>query len=635
MLDAHYVEPVLRELLLPPMTREVERFGHRIPALPVAQWNQQPDPLPCGRRNPRGPLAWLPCLPAQPGACPRPQSSSQPDVMRRNTPEPASAGRKNVNRNSGFAQDSPRLYQESIDLPDMFENIRAEDYVCGAILDGDGPSVVLDDVMDPHASIIAARKIDRGDAKTGFTDQLRLLTRAGSDFQDHPRPSILGRRREVAERPLQLVLAYGSQRAQVRPRWKVTGCGQGGTRHHSRLSSSTESWYSLSNGNAFPRYFDDGHERAMRVLVLSKRQYTGKDLLDDRYGRLFEIPAALATAGHDVRGLALSYRRRASGQYRWSDVPRLSWHSANALPMGLIRHASWAARELASWRPQIIWASSDALQGVLGARLATSYDVPLVIDLYDNYESFGLTRLPGLKRWFRLACRRADGLSIVSRSLAQHVAVTCAPEGRICLLGNGVDGDLFKHGDREASRRSLGLPTHARLIGTAGAITAGRGIGDLFEAFVSLADEDETLWLVIAGPRDGTPAKYRHPRIIDLGMLPWVSIPLLFNSLDVAVVCNRDSEFGRYCFPMKLQEMNACGVPVVAAAVGDVASILETVPNALYPPGDAVALAAAIRAQLAAPSVLAVPRVATWHALGQQLGSFFREVLETHRQSRS
>lgn len=40
----------------------------------------------------------------------------------------------------------------------------------------------------------------------------------------------------------------------------------------------------------------------MRILVLSKRRYTGKDLLDDRYGRLYEIPAGLVARGHAVVG---------------------------------------------------------------------------------------------------------------------------------------------------------------------------------------------------------------------------------------------------------------------------------------------------------------------------------------------
>ena len=48
----------------------------------------------------------------------------------------------------------------------------------------------------------------------------------------------------------------------------------------------------------------------MKILVLTKRRYMGKDLLDDRFGRFRELPLELARLGHQVRGLCLSYRPR-------------------------------------------------------------------------------------------------------------------------------------------------------------------------------------------------------------------------------------------------------------------------------------------------------------------------------------
>ena len=48
----------------------------------------------------------------------------------------------------------------------------------------------------------------------------------------------------------------------------------------------------------------------MKILVLTKRQYSGYDLLNHRFGRLRELPLELAGLGHVVMGIALSYRRR-------------------------------------------------------------------------------------------------------------------------------------------------------------------------------------------------------------------------------------------------------------------------------------------------------------------------------------
>lgn len=334
----------------------------------------------------------------------------------------------------------------------------------------------------------------------------------------------------------------------------------------------------------------------MRILVLSKRQYTGKDLLDDRYGRLYEIPVGLAARGHAVVGVALSYRRRDEGRQEGAGV---AWTGINALPWGLWSYPRQLARIAADFRPDVVWACSDAFHAIVGALFSRATGVPLVIDLYDDFESFAATRLPGVATAFRAACRRAAGLTVVSRTLRDHVVAAYGITAPTIVVGNGVRRDLFHPRDRRQARAALGLPADARLVGTAGALSADRDIGTLFDAFVALAEADPSLHLVVAGSRDGTPARYRHPRIVDLGVLPLERVPDLVSALDVAVVCNRDSAFGRHCFPLKFHEIAACGTPVVAARVGDVATILAGDPDRLYAPGDAADLARRIAGQLA------------------------------------
>jgi glycosyltransferase involved in cell wall biosynthesis len=200
-------------------------------------------------------------------------------------------------------------------------------------------------------------------------------------------------------------------------------------------------------------------------------------------------------------------------------------------------------------------------------------------------------------------------------------------------IGNGVRRDLFKPIDQSQARKTLGLPLDAQLIGTAGAITANRDIRTLFDAFLMLASENRFLHLIIAGPRDHTPSYYQHPRIIDLGVLPHDQVPLLFSALDVAVVCNRDSEFGRYCFPLKLFEIIACGTPIVAAKIGDVAAILAGYPNSLYIPGDASGLARLVLHQLERPDRLTDLTIPTWDEMSGLVEIYFRSILEDYRSS--
>jgi len=333
----------------------------------------------------------------------------------------------------------------------------------------------------------------------------------------------------------------------------------------------------------------------MRILALCKRQYTGQDLLDDRYGRLYEIPDALASRGHEVHGLTISYRHR--GQTQLLTSAGVRWKSLNLLPWGM------STARLAAALPtvDVIWAGSDIPICLSGIALGRRYRIPVVLDLYDNYESFGLSRLPGLKRRFRQACADAQGITAVTHTLAAHIQSFHDIHLPIRVVGNGVNTEVFFPRDKSASREALGLPKHARIIGCAGALNDSRGISDLFEAFMMLAEQDPDLHLAIAGPRDSTVGRYAHPRIIDLGELEWKEVPCFISTLDVSVVCNRDSEFGRFCYPLKLIESQCCQIPIVATAVGEVPRLLHNETETLYPPGDFKALAMRVKRLLEHP----------------------------------
>jgi len=48
----------------------------------------------------------------------------------------------------------------------------------------------------------------------------------------------------------------------------------------------------------------------MRILVLAKRQYMVKNVIDDRFGRFRELPIDLSRLVHERRGLCLNYREK-------------------------------------------------------------------------------------------------------------------------------------------------------------------------------------------------------------------------------------------------------------------------------------------------------------------------------------
>jgi teichuronic acid biosynthesis glycosyltransferase TuaC len=374
----------------------------------------------------------------------------------------------------------------------------------------------------------------------------------------------------------------------------------------------------------------------VRVLVLTKRQYMAKDLIDDRFGRFRELPLELAKLGHEVRGVCLSYRPREEGTIADADLHSNSsviWHSLNLgrlIVPGLIRYSLEVHKLAKEFKPDFIWVCSDSFHVIFGVRLAKRLNVKCAVDLYDNFEAFTATRLTGILPLFRRAVRSAHGVTCFSQRLAARVLQGYRPKGQTAVIENGVRTDLFHPRYRNECRRCLGLPQDAKIIGTAGALYNNRAIDTLFRAFELLAAKDATLHLAVAGPREKRIAIPVGPRVHDLGLLPWGQVPLFINSLDVAVSCYRDSELGRYSFPQKVYEILACKTPIVAAAVGNMNELLSPYPECLFDPENAESLAQSIRLQLAHPTIIGV-QVPSWSDAAQQLERFFLGILKAEQ----
>jgi len=318
-----------------------------------------------------------------------------------------------------------------------------------------------------------------------------------------------------------------------------------------------------------------------------------KDLIDDRYGRFREIPLALAQMGHLVKGICLSYLPKNEG--RIYDGPVL-WESINLGQINIlglrrfIKRASHYAKSV-----DVIWACSDSIYGIFGYILSTQYSTPLVFDLYDNFEYYLAAKLPIIKQLYHHTVKSCNAVTCVSRPLAKLVNSYGRKEN-VVVLENAVRNDLFFPMDKKSCRADLKLPPNCQLVGTAGSLEDSRGIQSLFGAFDILKDRYPDLHLVLAGPRKGTLP--RADRIHDLGVIALEKVPLLLNALDVAVICNRNSEFGRYCFPQKAAEIMACDVPLIAARVGSMAGQFKDRPEWLFTPDSKRDLAIALEHRL-------------------------------------
>ena len=258
---------------------------------------------------------------------------------------------------------------------------------------------------------------------------------------------------------------------------------------------------------------------------------------------------------------------------------------------------------LREFAPDAIYERSS-LFGTAGLRLARALGVPHLLEvnapLADEHARYrGLDGADDARRIERDLVRATDRVIAVSQGVARwlwHVGVD--PE-RMTVLPNGVDPDRFRPADGATVRAALGLA--GPVVGFVGTLKPWHDVATLIRAAAQLP-ERPLLLLVGDGPeRAGLAEQAREAGVeaVFTGAIGHDDVPAHLAALDVAVAPYAPDD-GFYFSPLKLAEYLAAARPVAAADVGDIRHCVrpgET--GCLYPPGDASALAAAIRELLA------------------------------------
>src|SRR5260370_10075358 len=177
----------------------------------------------------------------------------------------------------------------------------------------------------------------------------------------------------------------------------------------------------------------------------------------------------------------------------------------------------------------------------------------------------------------------------------QHARI---PPRQTMVISNAVDLELFR-----PAKHTPPEPSAPLRVGCAGQWTERKGIGELLESWQSVKSALPKCELHLAGGPSlwknisdvaGADALARRVRQMEqrglircVGMLPHSAIPRFWNSLDAAVVPSLYEPFGLVAL-----EALACGVPVIASAVGGLNEIVTHGRcGLLVPPGDTAALA--------------------------------------------
>ena len=172
------------------------------------------------------------------------------------------------------------------------------------------------------------------------------------------------------------------------------------------------------------------------------------------------------------------------------------------------------------------------------------------------------------------------------------------PSRPVDIIANGVALDRYGE-DRVKARRILGVGESERVVGAVGRLEWVKGHDLLVEAAAALTTKP---LVFIVG--DGSCRRDLEQRAWSLGIAGRVrflghrdNVAQILPAFDV--FCQPSRAEG---LPLAVLEAQACGVPVVAADVGDLASAVCPESGRLAPPENIAALTVALNAALAKPS---------------------------------
>ncbi|MGR9037609.1 MAG: glycosyltransferase family 4 protein, partial [Gammaproteobacteria bacterium] len=196
------------------------------------------------------------------------------------------------------------------------------------------------------------------------------------------------------------------------------------------------------------------------------------------------------------------------------------------------------------------------------------------------------------------ALSRADAVLTVSEPLRQHILEQGLESSRIHVLPNGVNASVFRPEPRDPDIRSRwGIGTEL-VLGFVGGLRPWHGVDILPVLLERLIDRYPRLRLVWVGEgpwrkrlESDLREKRLHRHAVFTGALTHTEIPPLIRQFDVALAPYPEFDHHFYFSPLKLFEYMGCGVPVIAAAAGQISQIVrheET--GLLYPPGNLDAL---------------------------------------------
>jgi glycosyltransferase involved in cell wall biosynthesis len=307
------------------------------------------------------------------------------------------------------------------------------------------------------------------------------------------------------------------------------------------------------------------------------------------------------------------------------------------------------------WRPDVIYLRQGLFE-VFPPILAWLFRVRYVIEkngiMEDEFRSRGFSEI--VIKLLRLAeeinFRLSDKIVCVTEGIKREIVRRYkVNEGKLVVIPNGANIELFRPLDKHECRRKLGLEEEAFYIGFVGSFAPWQGLEILIEAAKRVKEQGYAqIKYILVGDGEQEPLLRQKVREYKLeqeirftGRVAYEQVVNCINTFDVCYLCKERLSFG--FSPLKLYEYLACSRPVIASRVDGVKEVIEGGKcGYLFEPGDAGELAKRIIQGYQERDTLQemglrgrklVESKYTWRATAKRIVEVLSEVVKKRNQS--
>ena len=325
----------------------------------------------------------------------------------------------------------------------------------------------------------------------------------------------------------------------------------------------------------------------MKILYISS-----EDMRKEGAGKthFIEVAQNLVKLGNELLILLPGYRPRDKKNYGLNVryVPTFRKNILSYLLYEIVNFF-YLAFYILKWRPDAIYLRQGLFE-VFPPIIAWFFRVPYVIEkngiMEDELRSRGFSEI--IIKILRLAeeinFRLSDKIICVTEGIKKEITRRYrVNEGKLVVIPNGANIELFRPLDKYECRRKLGLKEDAFYIGFVGSFAPWQGLEVLIEAAKQVKEQgySQIRYILVGYGEEESILRQKvqeyklEQEILFTGRVAYQEVVHYINACDVAVAPFTTKGSAALGSPLKLFEYLACSRPVIASRVDGVKEVIE------------------------------------------------------------